>query len=169
MVKIHHNYTLVFIFKFQKYWIRFIMISNIKLKFFQINLMFELFMCLMLEWLELFLKNLLIRSELFSLKFMVSNFGNIFVVYIFFEFALFFHFFPNKNCQIRKIRNQKNHVGCWLGGGWGHNSTIQTQIFTKLNLFYFLKGKKCKIYSYIIKIIIICCNVFQSYVINHLY
>ncbi len=46
--------SLIFVLNFQKTWIRFIMISKIKLKSFQINLMLELFMCLMLESLKLF-------------------------------------------------------------------------------------------------------------------
>jgi hypothetical protein len=45
--------SLIIILKFQKNWIRFIMISNIECKSFQINLMLELFMCLMLEFLNL--------------------------------------------------------------------------------------------------------------------
>jgi hypothetical protein len=43
---------IIFILNFQKNWIRFIMISNIKLKSFQIILLLELFMFLMLELLE---------------------------------------------------------------------------------------------------------------------
>jgi hypothetical protein len=39
--------SLMFILNFQKKRIKFIMISNIKLNFFQINLMLELFKCLM--------------------------------------------------------------------------------------------------------------------------
>jgi hypothetical protein len=58
MMEIHHKKNLVasliFIFKIEFFWIRFIMISKIKLKIFKINLMLELFMCLMLELLKLF-------------------------------------------------------------------------------------------------------------------
>jgi hypothetical protein len=39
--------------KFQINWIRFMMISKIELKCFQINLMLEFFMCLRLELLEI--------------------------------------------------------------------------------------------------------------------
>jgi len=45
--------SLIFILKFQKHWIGFMMISKIELKRFQINLMLELFMRLRLELLEL--------------------------------------------------------------------------------------------------------------------
>jgi hypothetical protein len=41
--------SLIFILNFQKNWIRFMMISTIELKSFQINLVLELFMCLRLE------------------------------------------------------------------------------------------------------------------------
>jgi len=49
MVEIHHTKkplitSLIFILKFQKHWIRFMMISKIELKYFQINLMLELFL-----------------------------------------------------------------------------------------------------------------------------
>jgi hypothetical protein len=55
----------------------------------------------------------------------------------FLECTIFFHFFPNKNCQVRKIET-KNHVGCWGGGErGGGNPTILTQNFTKLLFFYF--------------------------------
>jgi hypothetical protein len=43
----------IFILNLKKNWIRFMMISKIKLKCFQINLMLELFMCLRLKLLEL--------------------------------------------------------------------------------------------------------------------
>jgi hypothetical protein len=48
--------SLIFILKFQKNWIRFMMISDIELKCFKINLMLDLFMCFRLELLKLFLK-----------------------------------------------------------------------------------------------------------------
>jgi hypothetical protein len=48
--------SLIFILKFQINWIRFMMISKIELKCFQINLILEIFLCLRLELLELFLK-----------------------------------------------------------------------------------------------------------------
>jgi hypothetical protein len=53
MVEIHHdkkiNNIINIILNFQKNWIMFIMISKIKLKISQINLILKLFMCLMLE------------------------------------------------------------------------------------------------------------------------
>jgi len=56
-------------FLFSKNWIKFIMISKIELKSFQINLMLELFMCLMFGLLLLLIK-------FYSLKvsFFLSNF-----------------------------------------------------------------------------------------------
>jgi hypothetical protein len=78
------------------------MISNIKIKNFQRHLTLKLFICLILELLK---SNLIFftRNNLFSLKFVISIFWQ-----LFFEFALFFPFFPNKNCQVRKIQNLKN-------------------------------------------------------------
>jgi hypothetical protein len=46
---------LIFILNFQKNWIRFIVISKIRLKSLKINLMFKIFMCLMLHLLRLHL------------------------------------------------------------------------------------------------------------------
>jgi hypothetical protein len=65
--------SLLFILNFQKNWIRFIMISKIKLKKFQVNLMLKLFIYLMLELLKLLL-NFYSLSNLFSLKFLLSIF-----------------------------------------------------------------------------------------------
>jgi hypothetical protein len=59
MVEIHYGKKSIklkiLIFKFQKIRVRFIMISKTKLKSFQINLILELFIHLMLELLELLL------------------------------------------------------------------------------------------------------------------
>ncbi len=51
MMEIHHQIFFSYIINIYIYiyWIRFIVISNIELKKFQINLMLELFMCLKLE------------------------------------------------------------------------------------------------------------------------
>ncbi len=53
MVEIHHKKnsitSLIFNLNFQKNWIWLIIILKIKIKKFQINLMLELFMCLMLD------------------------------------------------------------------------------------------------------------------------
>jgi hypothetical protein len=60
---------------------------------------------------------LLIRSNLFSLKFVISNFWQFFCcLHFFLNLRNFFHFFPNKNCQVRKIWNQKNML---VGGQRG--------------------------------------------------
>jgi hypothetical protein len=60
------------------------------------------------------LKILLIRSSIFSI-FLSQLFYKFFChLPFFFEFALFFIVFPNKNCQVKKIQNQK-HVGWGQG------------------------------------------------------
>jgi hypothetical protein len=74
MVKIHHKKTFgyitnIFVLNFQENWIRSVMISKIELICFQINLMLELFMCLRLKLLELFLKQNSLRVTFF-----LSNF-----------------------------------------------------------------------------------------------
>jgi len=117
MVKIHHKCflvtSLIFILKFQRKWIRFIMIWKIKLKIFQINLMLKLFMFLMLELLKLF-KLLFIKSNLVFVDFFF--FWQFFLLFTFFlEFALFFPFFPPKKCQVKKIQNQ-THMLVGRGG-----------------------------------------------------
>ncbi len=70
MVEIQHEKkpsitSLIFILDFQKKLIRYIVISNIELKSFQINLILELFMCLMLELLELLLNFYSLRTTFF--------------------------------------------------------------------------------------------------------
>jgi hypothetical protein len=47
------GYIINIYFKFQKIWIKFMMISEIEFNCFQINFMLELFMCLRLELLKL--------------------------------------------------------------------------------------------------------------------
>ncbi len=108
--------SLIFISKFQKNWIRFIVISKIEFKNFQINLMLEIFMCLMLEFKKLF-ENFFSLRITFFLKRNLSQFFDFFFLTFFLEFALFFPYFPNMNCQVRKIKNQK-HV-LVVGGGRG--------------------------------------------------
>jgi len=61
--------SLIFILKFQKHWIGFMMISKIELKRFQINLMLELFMRLRLELLELIKKIYSLRVTCFFSNF----------------------------------------------------------------------------------------------------
>jgi hypothetical protein len=63
---------------------------KIKLKYFQINLVLEFFMCLMLQLLELLSKLLFIKNSFFSLKFMISSFGNFFIVYIYSSICIIF-------------------------------------------------------------------------------
>ncbi len=160
MVEIHHKKnsitSLKFILNFQKNWIRFIMISKIKLKSFHINLMLELFMCLMLELLKLSKFFLLSRGNLFSLKFVISIFWQ-----LFFEFALFFHFFPTRIAKWSKFETKNI---CWLrrGGREGGDPTIETKKFTKLIFFTFIKEKNEKKYFYIIKVILIYCDFFSK-------
>jgi len=76
--------------------------------------MLEFFMCLMLKLLKSVLK-LLIICNIFSLKFVISNF-----LAIFFEFSLFFPFFPTKIAKLGKFET-KNICYFFLGGGWQFN------------------------------------------------
>jgi hypothetical protein len=125
--------SLIFIVNFQKTWIQFIAISKIKINFFQINLMLEFFL-FNVGIIRITFKLLSIRSNLFSLKFVISNFWQFFCyLHFFLNFHYFFHFFPNKNCQVKKIQNQNNMLVVERGG----NPIIQTQNFTKLNFGYF--------------------------------
>jgi hypothetical protein len=122
MVEMHHKTksatSLLFILDFWKNWIRFIMISKIKtLKFsnkFDVGII------------RISFKFILIWKVLFSLKFVISIFWQIFCCLHFFWICIIFlKFFPNKNCQIQKNSKQKKHVGCfgvrgtWGGGGGG--------------------------------------------------
>jgi hypothetical protein len=98
MMEIHHkknsDTSLIFIYLLKK----FIVISNTEYKKFQKHLMLELFICLKLEF--------------FFLSICNFNFLAILLLFTFFlEFSLFSPFFPNKNYQVRKIENQKKHVG----------------------------------------------------------
>jgi hypothetical protein len=69
---------------------KFIVISNIELNFFQINLMLEFFLCLRLELLKLFEK-----KNSFKVTFFVQNFYlKIFAMFLLFTFSFEFHFFP---------------------------------------------------------------------------
>jgi hypothetical protein len=42
----------------------------------------------------------------------------------FLEIAVFFHFFPNKKRQVKKIQNQKHMLVGQSWGGWGAHPTI---------------------------------------------
>jgi len=83
---------------------------------------------------------LFIRSRLLLSQILSQNFGNFFLFTSSFEFSLFFPFFSNKNCQVRKISNQKKHVG-WGGGGGGEKPNILLQNFNQFSLFFFFKRK----------------------------
>jgi hypothetical protein len=131
--------------------------SNIELKSFQIKFILELFMCLMLELLKLFFLNSL-KITFFLSNLWSQSFGNFFVVYIFLWICTIFSIlFPTRIAKLGKFENKNMLVvGKWKGCGAGEgregvNPTIQTQNFTKSYCFYFYKGNKCKIYSYIIK------------------
>jgi hypothetical protein len=76
-------------------------ISKIKLKKFQINLTLEF--CLRLELINLINFFYSLGVTFFSFKFMISNFWNFFCcLHIFLNLHNFFHFFPNKNYQVKK-------------------------------------------------------------------
>jgi hypothetical protein len=92
----------IFIFKFQKYWIRFMMILKIELKCIQTNLMLDLFMCVRLKLLELIFNFYLLWVTFFFSNFQSHFFGKFFVVYI---------FFPTKLAKLRKFETKKT---CWL-------------------------------------------------------
>jgi len=85
------------------------MISKIKLNFFQINLMLELFMCLMLKLVRIIFKKLLIRNNLFYLKCFVSIFWQFFCCL---QFFLSLHYLPSYENS-----KPKRHVS--VGGGEG--------------------------------------------------
>jgi hypothetical protein len=105
------------IFKFSKKRIRFIMISKILLKNFQINLILELFMCLMLELLKFLLVFYSLGVTFFFVICDFNFFDNVLCcLHFFLNSHFFFHFFPKKNCQVRKIWIQKKNVGCEGGG-----------------------------------------------------
>ncbi len=109
---------LTFILNFQKNWIRFMMISNIELKWFQIDLMLELFICWRLKLLELFLKNYSLGITFHFFKIFVLIFWQVFLfgcLHFFLNLHYFFHFFPNKNCQAKNSKPKK-HVGLGKGG-----------------------------------------------------
>jgi hypothetical protein len=108
--------SLIFISKFQKNWIRFIVISKIEFKSFQINLMLEFFMCLMLELFKNFEKKISLRIIFFLKRNLFQFFDNFFFGHFSLNLHYCFPYFPNMNCQVRKIKNQK-HVLVVGGGG----------------------------------------------------
>jgi len=59
-----------------------------------------------------------IKSNIFFLKFLIPIFWQIFCCLHFsLNLHYFFHFFPKKNCQVKKIQNFKKHVVGGRGGG----------------------------------------------------
>jgi hypothetical protein len=94
--------SLIYPLKFQKYWIRFMIISKIELKCFEINLMLELFMCLRLELLELLL-NVYSLGVIIFFKILIPIVLASFLLFTFsLEFAQFFSIvFPTKIAKLR--------------------------------------------------------------------
>ncbi len=122
--------SLIFILKFQKIWIRFIMISKIKLKNFQINLMLELFMWLVLEWFKLLLNFYILGVSFFLWNFLSQIFGNFYVVYFFSSIWTIFSNFSSTRIVKLGIFTTKKTMLVLGWGAWGCISTIQTQNFT---------------------------------------
>jgi hypothetical protein len=60
------------------------------------------------------LRILFIKSNFFSFKFVISKSSHFFL-----NLHYFFHFFPNQNCKVRKIQNQKNMLVVEVAGGGG--------------------------------------------------
>jgi hypothetical protein len=71
-------------FKFSTNWIRFIMISKIKLRIFQVSLMLKFFICLILELLKLLLNFYSLRITFFFFEFCDFMFLVIFWLFTFF-------------------------------------------------------------------------------------
>jgi hypothetical protein len=57
----------------------------------------------------------------------------------FLEIALFFHFFPNKKRQVKKIQNQKHMLVGRSWGGLGGSSNYLNPKIHQINFFIFLK------------------------------
>jgi hypothetical protein len=93
--KKHVVISLIFISKIQKNWIRFMVISKIELKLFQINLMFKFFMCLKLELLEL-IKKFYLLGITKKFKFSSPKFRQVFCCL---HFPLTLHYAFKKKSQ----------------------------------------------------------------------
>jgi hypothetical protein len=104
--------SLVYIFILKNHWIKFMMISKIDLKCFQINFMLNVFMCLRSELLKLFLifYSLGVR---FFFQIFDPNFFAIFLLFKnFLEFVLFFQkTVPTRIGKLKKIEIKKMLVG----------------------------------------------------------
>ncbi len=73
------------------------MISKIELKYFQINLMLKLFLCLRLELLELLFKNYSLGVTCFFFQIFDPNFwASVLFIIFSLEFALLFPFFSQQ-------------------------------------------------------------------------
>jgi len=104
-------------FKISNKWIMFIMTSNIKLKKFQKKIDVGFVYVFKVGIIIITLKCLFTRNNLFSLKFVISNFWNFFLFNFFLEFALFVSiFFPKNIVKLGKFTTRKM---CWLLGGAG--------------------------------------------------
>jgi hypothetical protein len=133
--------SLIFILKFQKNWIRYIMMSNIELQSFQINLMLEL-----LELLLIFysLKPTFLFQN-FNLKFLTML-----LLFTFFWICTNFPIFsPTRISKLGKFETKKNVR--W-GGGEGIIGLFKPKISPNLIAFTF--RKKIKNVNYILEYII---------------
>jgi hypothetical protein len=101
--------SLIFIINAQKNWIEFIMISKMKLKSFQINLILKLFMCLMLELEELLFKKYSLTRTFFNLTlinvFSCGNFRQFNVVTTLKKYFLKECFLSNLKYELSKFYN----------------------------------------------------------------
>jgi len=118
----------------------------------------------MLELLELIL-----NFYLLGVTFFLWNLWFQFVVYIISWICIIFCFFsPTRIAKLRKFKTKKTCQLCMKGGEGGVIQLFKPKISPNLIFFTLKKEKNCKIYSYIIKKCI-CCDFFQSYVINNFY
>jgi len=105
--KKHTVTSLIFILNFQEKRIRFIMISNIELKSFQINLMLELFMCSMLESLVLLLNFYSLGVTFFFWNLWFQIFFQFFYsLHFFWICTIFSIFFPTRIAKLGKFETK---------------------------------------------------------------
>ncbi len=123
---------------FSKKRIRFIVISKIELRKFQINLMLKF--CLSLELLKLIWNFYSLRVTIFSFNFDFKILATFCCLQFFLPFAFFSNFFQFFFINLSKFDTKKNMVVKEKG-------LVQlSNAFTKLCYFYFLKGNEGKIY-----------------------
>jgi len=136
------------------------MVSEIELKNFQINLMLEFFMCLSFNLLNLFLNFYSLGvAPPFFFQFVISKFWQSFCCLHFsLNLHYFFHFFPNKNCRIRKFRKKKETW--WLRGKGGQTQLFNAKILSNYVAFTFTKEMKVKyiLTSYVCVCVCVCCD-----------